>query len=48
MHQNAVHSGIIVGQGDLLKNLGLGAGFGEVDDVADDVGLLYINPNLSA
>lgn len=44
-----MHGGIVVGLGDLLQNLGLRDGFGEVDDLASDVGLFrgsYVSQRL--
>jgi hypothetical protein len=34
-----VDGGVIVGLGDFLDKLQLGAGFGNIDEGADDVGL---------
>lgn len=40
LNEDAVNRGVIVGSGDLLDDLQLRARFGNVDQGADDVGLV--------
>jgi hypothetical protein len=41
LDEDTVDRGVIIGSGDLLDELQLGAGFGNVDQGTDDVGLVY-------
>lgn len=43
LDEDTVDCGVIVGSGDLLDELQLGAGFGDIDQGADNVGLVTVS-----